>query len=123
MGGLKKALLIFAALLSCVAFAEYKIVKSENGRFYLDEDSVVALASYIAKLEALNENYKLQIANLEEQVRVLKEALAQKEREVEVLKVELEKTKKALEEAKLWRNAMTVVAAVTIGTLVILFVK
>ncbi|MEM2126472.1 MAG: hypothetical protein QXQ53_08765, partial [Candidatus Methanosuratincola sp.] len=81
------------------------IQKSEDGRYYLDEETVIMLANYISKLEDLNANYKLQIANLEEQVKNLKELLQIERKQVEILKEEIAELQKKLEAAQKWRTA------------------
>jgi phage shock protein A len=89
----------------------------------MDEETVIALANYVQKLEDLNQNYKLQIANLEEQVRNLKGMINAYEEKVAML----EQKNKALEEeiaALRARYTMwTVVAAIAVGAVVYLFVK
>lgn len=99
------------------------MIREENGKFYMDEETVIALANYIQKLEDLNQNYKLQIANLEEQVRNLKRMINAYEEKVALL----EKKNKALQEEiaalKARYTIWTVVAAITVGTVVYLFVK
>jgi phage shock protein A len=111
-------------LLSLTMFSgEFKVIRAENGKFYMDEETVIALANYIQKLEDLNQNYKLQIANLEEQVRNLKGMINAYEEKVALL----EQKNKALQEEitalKAKYAIWSVVAAIAVGAVVYLFVK
>lgn len=112
-------------IISVRCCAEYKIVqRSEDGRYYLTEDTVLVLANYIAKLEDLNNNYKLQITNLEQQVANLKELLNLQKTETESYKLQLEQAQKELQKYKTSTTTWVVVASVAIGTsLILLFVK
>ncbi len=103
--------------------AEYKIIqRSEDGRYYLDEESVLMLANYIAKLEELNKNYSLQITNLEEQLKILKELISIETAEKEAYKAEVEKLKNEIAKLRNVNVVWTVVASIAIGATVILFV-
>lgn len=112
-------------LITSIAFSEeYKIIRrSEDGRYYLDEETLVMLANYIARLEELNENYKLQISNLEQQVIKLKELLELERAEKNSLTEELNRVKTELEKLKKANTVWTVVAAIAIGATIVLFVK
>lgn len=105
--------------------AEYKIIKrSDDGKYYLDDETVVLLANYIAKLEDLNNNYKLQIANLEEQVKNLRDLLELEKTENATLKQKNETLAKEIERFKVSANVWTIIASIAIGsTIVLLFFK
>ncbi len=102
---------------------EFQIIqRSEDGRWYLTDETVVALANYIKKLEELNENYKKQIetlesikVNLEQQVETLKA-------QVEELKQENSQLQSELRKYQIRDFIYKVVAAITIGGVVYLFV-
>lgn len=107
-----------------IASESYKIIqKSEDGRYYLDEETVLALANYIAKLEDLNSNYKLQISNLESQVATLKDLLTIQKSETEAYKSQVEQLKAEVEKYKAATTTFVVVSAIAIGAVIILFVK
>lgn len=117
-------ILIALLIISTTFCAEYKIIKSDDGRYYLDEQSVLAIANYIAKLEELNNNYRLQISNLEQQVSNLKEQIKiyeQMKQAYENRIDELQKQIAALQAKQTWQ--WVVVAVVTVGSLVLVFVK
>jgi len=118
-----KRLLILLILFAVVSlFAEYKIIqRAEDGRYYLDEETVILLANYIKQLEELNQNYRAQIANLEQQVQVLRDMLELEKAEKKALAEEVQRLKTELDKQK--RVAWIVVGAITIGTLVLLFVR
>jgi len=119
---MKRILVLFVLLCVILAFGEYKIIqRDENGRYYLDEETVLLLANYIKQLEELNQNYRAQIANLEQQVKVLKDLLELEKAEKEALADEVERLKAELEKRKtvVW----TVVGAIVIGTVILLFVR
>jgi len=103
---------------------DYRIIqKSEDGRYYLDEETLTVLANYISKLEALNENYKLQISSLEQQTAKLKELLELERAEKESLTAELNKVKAELAKLQTANTVWTVVAAIALGATIILFVR
>ena len=102
---------------------EYRILKSEDGRWYLDQETLIALANYIQKLEDLNENYKAQIANLEEQVRNLKEMVALYEKKVASLEDEKAQLLREIEKLKAQQTMWIVVTAIAVGGIVYLFVR
>jgi len=64
---MNKFLAVLMILLAMVCVAqEYKVIqRAEDGRYYLDEQTVLLIANYIKQLEELNQNYKSQISNLE----------------------------------------------------------
>ena len=119
---MRRVLALFILLCVILAFGQYKIIqRDESGRYYLDEETVLLLANYIKQLEELNQNYRAQIANLEQQVKVLKDLLelekAQRvafENEVARLQAELDRRKTLT-----W----AVVSAIVIGTVILLFVR
>ena len=92
------------------------IFRSDDGRYYLTEESVIAIANYIKQLEDLNKNYGAQIENLKKQV----ENLTQ---QTNLLKAESEKLKVELEQQKQQKVAWTVVAGIVIGGVLYLFLK
>ena len=92
------------------------IFKSDDGRYYLTEESVIAIANYIKQLEDLNKNYGAQIENLKKQV----ENLTQ---QTDLLKAENEKLKVELEQQKQQKLVWTVVATLAIGGVLYIFVK
>jgi phage shock protein A len=102
---------------------EFKVIREENGRFYMDEQAVIALANYIQKLEDLNQNYKLQIANLEEQVRNLKGMVKAYEEKITLLEQKNKALQDEIATLKARYTMWTVIAAVAVGTVVYLFVK
>jgi len=99
------------------------VIREENGRFYMDEQAVIALANYIQKLEDLNQNYKLQIANLEEQVRNLKGMVKAYEEKITLLEQKNKALQDEIAALKSRYTVWTVIAAVAVGTVVYLFVK
>ena len=120
-----KRILVFALIiLAVLSFAEeYKIIQQdESGRYYLDEETVLLLANYIKQLEELNNNYKAQIATLEQQTAKLQELLQLTETENKALKRELEETKKEINSLSTKTTIWSVVAAIAIGTSIVLFV-
>lgn len=92
------------------------IFRSDDGRYYLTEESVIAIANYIKQLEDLNKNYGAQIENLKKQV----ENLTQ---QTDLLKAENEKLKAELEQQKQQKLIWTVVATLAIGGVLYIFVK
>jgi len=119
---MRRILVILALLCTIAVFAEYKIIqRAEDGRYYLDEESVLLLANYIKQLEELNQNYRTQIVNLEQQVKVLKDLLELEKAQRAALENEVAKLQAELEKRKL--VTWTVVAAIAIGTVVLLFVR
>jgi phage shock protein A len=102
---------------------EFKVIREENGKFYMDEETVIALANYVQKLEDLNQNYKLQIANLEEQVRNLKRMIKAYEEKVTLLEQKNKALQDEIATLKARYTMWTVIAAITVGTVVYLFVK
>ena len=119
---MKRILAILIMLCVILAFGEYKIIqRDENGRYYLDEETVLLLANYIKQLEELNQNYRMQIANLEQQVKVLKDLLELEKAERAALENEVAQLQAELEKRKL--ATWTVVAAIAIGTVVLLFAR
>ena len=99
------------------------MIREENGRFYMDEQAVIALANYIQKLEDLNQNYKLQIANLEEQVRNLKGMVKAYEEKITLLEQKNKALQDEIAALKARYTMWTVIAVVAVGTVVYLFVK
>lgn len=99
------------------------IFRSEDGRYYLTEESVIDLANYIKKLQDLNENYKKQIENLKAQIDNLEKQILNLEKQVEVLENENKKLQQELEIEKMKKYAWTVVTVISIGTAVFLFLK
>ena len=92
------------------------IFRSDDGRYYLTEELVIAIANYIKQLEDLNKNYGQQIENLKKQIENLS---AQNE----LLKTENEKLKAEIESQKVQKVAWTVVAGIVIGGVLYLFLK
>lgn len=122
---MRAVVLILLLLAVAVCAAEYKIIQQdEQGRFYLDERAVIEIANYIKRLEELNANYKLQITNLEQQVQNLKEQIAlyeEMKKGYETQISELNEKIAKLEARQTWQ--WIVVAVVTVGSLVLVFVK
>jgi len=119
---MKRVFIVVILLCAILTFAQYKIIqRDEDGRYYLDEETVMLLANYIKQLEELNQNYRAQIANLEQQVKVLKDLLELEKAEKEALAEEVERLKTELERRKtvVW----TVVGAIAVGTIILLFVR
>ncbi|ABR31289.1 hypothetical protein [Thermosipho melanesiensis] len=101
---------------------EYQFIKqAPDGKFYLEEDTVVELANYIKQLQDLNENYKKQIENLKAQISNLEKQILNLEQQVAILNDEKKKLEAMLkaEQIKTW----TVVAVVALGATVLLFIK
>ena len=92
------------------------IFRSDDGRYYLTEESVIALANYIKQLEDLNKNYGAQIDNLKKQIDNLTQ-------QTDLLKVENEKLKVELEQQKQQKIVWTVVATLAVGGVLYIFVK
>jgi len=92
------------------------IFRSDDGRYYLTEESVIALANYIKQLEDLNKNYGAQIDNLKKQIDNLTQ-------QTDLLKAENEKLKAELEQQKQQKLIWTVVATLAIGGVLYIFVK
>jgi len=82
----------------------------------MDESMVIALANYIKQLEELNKNYGLQIDNLSKQVELLKQQNV-------TLQAQVDSLNQQLKEEKNKQLIYTVVAVITIGTTIILFLK
>jgi len=82
----------------------------------MDESTVIALANYIKQLEELNKNYGLQIDNLSKQVELLKQQNV-------TLQAQVDSLNQQLKEEKNKQLIYTVVAVITIGTTIILFLK
>jgi len=82
----------------------------------MDESTVIALANYIKQLEELNKNYGLQIDNLSKQVELLKQQNI-------TLQAQVDSLNQQLKEEKNKQLIYTVVAVITIGTTIILFLK
>ena len=109
-------LLITSTILFASENETQLIFKSDDGRYYLTEESVIAIANYIKQLEDLNKNYGAQIENLKKQV----ENLTQ---QTDLLKAENEKLKAEVESQKAQKVAWTVVAGIVIGGVLYLFLK
>ena len=109
-------LLITSTILFASENETQLIFRSDDGRYYLTEESVIAIANYIKQLEDLNKNYGAQIENLKKQV----ENLTQ---QTDLLKAESEKLKVELEQQKQQKVAWTVVAGIVIGGVLYLFLK
>lgn len=92
------------------------IIQAPDGRYYMDESTVIALANYIKQLEELNKNYGLQIDNLSKQVELLKQQNI-------TLQAQVDSLNQQLKEEKNKQLIYTVVAVITIGTTIILFLK
>ena len=92
------------------------IFRSDDGRYYLTEESVIAIANYIKQLEDLNKNYGAQIDNLKKQIDNLTQ-------QTDLLKAENEKLKAELEQQKQQKIVWTVVATLAIGGVLYIFVK
>jgi len=92
------------------------IIQAPDGRYYMDESMVIALANYIKQLEELNKNYGLQIDNLSKQVELLKQQNI-------TLQAQVDSLNQQLKEEKNKQLIYTVVAVITIGTTIILFLK
>jgi len=92
------------------------IFRSDDGRYYLTEESVIALANYIKQLEDLNKNYGAQIDNLKKQIDNLTQ-------QTDLLKAENEKLKAELEQQKQQKLVWTVVATLAVGGVLYIFVK
>ena len=116
---------LMTLLISLTTFCEdFQIIqKSNDGRYYLDENTVMLLANYIKKLEDLNANYEMQISNLEEQVANLRDLLTAYEQEIDDLTSENEKLKHEVETLSWQRSALGIVTAITVGAVIILFLK
>jgi len=111
--------------ISTMFYAEtnnYQFIKqATDGRFYLEEQTVVELANYIKQLEELNKNYLAQIENLKKQIANLEEQILNLEQQVAILNYEKKKLEDMLRAEKL--KTWTVVAVVALGATVLLFVK
>ena len=92
------------------------IFRSDDGRYYLTEESVIAIANYIKQLEDLNKNYGAQIDNLKKQIDNLTQ-------QTDLLKAENDKLKAELEQQKQQKLIWTVVATLAIGGVLYIFVK
>lgn len=115
-------MLLSISMMSFANESEYKFIQQdENGRFYMDENTVVELANYIKKLQDLNANYKQQISNLEKQIENLEQQILNLEQQVAILSDEKKKLEAMLkaEQLKTW----TVVAVVALGATVLFFIK
>ena len=123
---MKKILLVLLLGLSVFCFTQdFQIIqKAEDGRYYMDEDTVMLLADYIAKLEELNNNYSLQINNLEQQVFNLKQQISVLEEQVNTLQTEKQQLQKEISRLELSKNIQWVVTAtITVGGVVYLFMS
>lgn len=109
-------LLIISTTLSAETSNTQFIFKNADGNYYMSEESVITLANYLKQLEMLVANYGEQIDNLKKQIENLN---AQNE----LLKAENEKLKAEVEQQKAQKITWTVVAALTIGGVLYLFVK
>ncbi|EKF49542.1 hypothetical protein H17ap60334_05002 [Thermosipho africanus H17ap60334] len=87
----------------------------------MDENTVVELANYIKQLQDLNNNYKAQIENLKAQIANLEKQISNLEQQVAILSDEKKKLEAMLKAEKM--KTWTVVAAITIGTTIYLFIK
>ena len=112
--------LMMLSITSTILFASESetqlIFRSDDGRYYLTEESVIAIANYIKQLEDLNKNYGAQIENLKKQI----ENLSQ---QTDLLKAENEKLKAELEQQRQQKLIWTVVATLAIGGVLYIFVK
>ncbi len=109
-------LLIISTMLSAETSNTQFIFKNADGNYYMSEESVITLANYLKQLESLLTNYGEQIDNLKKEVENLTS-------QNQLLQVENEQLKKQLEEQKAQKITWTVVAALTIGGVLYLFVK
>ena len=112
-------------LITSMVFCEdYRIIqKSEDGRYYLDENTVILLANYIKKLEDMNMNYQAQIGNLEEQVANLKDLISAYEEEINKLSQDNKSLKDQIDSLSWQRTTLGVIAAISIGAVIILFLR
>lgn len=121
-------MLMMLLIISTMNFANEKnnynfIQQSPDGRFYLTEDTVIELANYIKQLQELNNNYLEQINNLKEQINNLKQQISNLEEQIKVLESKNLELQKELEAEKLKKTVLTVIATITLGTTIYLFVK
>lgn len=113
-------MMLFASSMILLANSgsNYKFIKEENGKYYLEEEDVIALANYIQQLEDLNKNYL-------EQIKTLEKMIATYEAEIAALKEQVQNLQNQLEEerARTWLTTATVIAAIALGSVILLFVK
>ena len=109
-------LLITSTILFASVNETQLIFKSDDMRYYLTEESVIAIANYIKQLEDLNKNYGAQIDNLKKQIDNLTQ-------QTDLLKAENDKLKAELEQQKQQKLIWTVVATLAIGGVLYIFVK
>jgi phage shock protein A len=104
--------------------SEYKFIQQDkDGKFYLTEQAVIDLANYIKQLQDLNNNYLAQIDNLKKQIDNLEKQIANLEQQILSLQEEKKKLEQELAMEKMKTITWTVVAAITIGTTIYLFIK
>lgn len=119
---MRKVLVIFLVLVTFLGVcADFKIIREEDGRYYLTEEDVKLIAGYILKLEDLINNYRMQISKLEELVANYKGQIAILEQKIEALQAENTDLKKKLERSNLINYI--VVASVVVGGIIFLFVR
>lgn len=103
---------------------EFQIIqRSPDGKYYLTDDTVVELANYIKQLQDLNNNYLAQIDNLKKQIDNLEKQIANLEQQILSLQEEKKKLEHELVMERMKTITWTVVAAITIGTTIYLFIK
>lgn len=102
----------------------------DNGNAVIPQDKIIPLANYIAQLEALNKNYLEQIHLLEQMVSTYEEKLYALTKELEQTKAqlqptqqELEKTKYELSKYKTNNLLLSIVAIISAGSVIYIFVK
>lgn len=111
--------------ISMMSFAnenEYMFIKqATDGRFYMEENTVIELANYIKQLKELNNNYLAQIENLKKQIANLEKQISNLEEQVAILSDEKRKLEHLLKAEKL--KSWTVVAVIVLGATAIFFIK
>lgn len=113
----KVIIMILLSFVVMILAQDYKIIRSEDGKWILEEEDIKTISAYIMKLEALVDNYKQQISVLEEMNRNLQEQVSLLEKKVAMLEDEVKKYQAA--NVTQW----IVVAAVAVGSIIFLFVK
>jgi phage shock protein A len=104
--------------------SEYKFIQQDkDGKFYLTEQAVIDLANYIKQLQDLNNNYKAQIENLKAQIANLEKQILNLEQQVKTLEEENRKLQQELAFEKTKKVVWNVVAVISIGATIYLFIK
>lgn len=116
-------LLITSTMFSEEPATKYKIIqKSDDGRYYLDEQAVIDLANYISRLESLVANYEEQIKVYEELIQNYEATIAAYKDQVAEMEQQYKTLEKEVAKLKFSRTAWQVVAAIAVGGIIYLFV-